>query len=96
MSKSKEDPIELYAVVSEYVVDQEGTWEKPDNWPDENTYSEKPAQDPLPDPEASATLERIHEVAWLFEDGRYEVERFHISWFQPFTGAAWTNTYKPD
>lgn len=82
------NPITVYSVVSEYVADQQGAWELPPGWPDDNTYPGVRETDPLPDSGAYQQLERVHENAFLDPSGELRVERYTVRWEEPYLGLA--------
>lgn len=78
---------QLYRVVSEYVVDPVGQWEKPPGFPEE-TWDEGP------DPDIHMTNLRVHEIGYVDKFGVVREEDFHVYWLMPFRGKEWEPEYK--
>lgn len=78
------DYIAVYYVTSDYVADSNGSWELPDDWPDDNTYADAPGADPLPDDSSYQQLRRNHEIAIINELGDLQIEQYTVEVLQPF------------
>jgi len=76
--------VELYRVTSQIVTDPEGTWEFPENFPDESSY---PGGQAGPDTGTYMISERTHEAAVIRPDGSIDERRLFIAWERPYTGA---------
>jgi hypothetical protein len=68
------DRVPVYYVTSDYVADENGQWEVPDDWDEENTYADAPAAEPLPDNGSYQQLRRIHEACYLTYRGQTIIE----------------------
>ena len=80
-----------YTVTSKYLVNEDGSWEYPKDWPD-SPYYEGNATEP-PEPDGCMEAERVHENGILYPSGGLHIEQNPvISWLQPFTGYS---SYKP-
>lgn len=79
-----EDSQELYRVTSSYIVDPEGSWEKPPDFPEKNVY---PNSLTGPNQSNFQENERIHETAYLRQDGYVTKDKQWIHWLQPYTGS---------
>lgn len=89
------DYVELYSVTSVVVIDKNGRWELPQDWPDAPTYD--PVNVQPPDPEESATELRTHDRGVIDNKGRVQFDRPFIRYEQPYVGTAnynpvWTYT----
>ena len=84
-----------WTVSSDYVADENGAWELPDNWPDENTYALYEELDPLPDQSSYQQLRRKHEVGQLSDYGELEVISYDFPYLQPYDGEV-LPTWHPD
>lgn len=81
----------LYRAVSLVVVDADGPWEAPPNWPDSSSYPSNFAAGE-PDPAGSATRERDHEIGYYNSFGQVFVRRNFVAAVRPYVGHA---TYYP-
>lgn len=96
---NREIVIEVY---SELVIDQSGSWEKPDDWPDmENgqKYNGRPGYG-VPDPSAYLTTKRVHHYVEAEVGGLNRLFERKVSAIvleQPFTGRipVGNNWFKP-
>jgi len=79
----RESRTELYKVVSEYVADPDGQWEKPPNFPTDGTY---PNGDSGPDTDIYMINERVHEIGNVDRFGGVREEIFTVRTLQPYTG----------
>ena len=80
---------EICAVTSEYVANEDGQWEKPDDWPDNPSYSDGSE---APDAEGSQLLERQHRVWFIIPDGSVRWSDFNRSTLRPFSAHS---SYQP-
>lgn len=67
-----EEATEIYRVASYVVVNDEGAWERPDNWPDENTYEDYPGLEGPDVGTAYVEHERVHEIGVVDSFGRFQ------------------------
>lgn len=79
--------IELYKVTSRVVVNSEGVWEKPDNWPEDNRYDNYPSGVGPEVGSAYVEHERVHEVGMVDDFGRYTQRTFFTQARQPFAAS---------
>lgn len=92
-----EEDVEMYAVLSYGVVqgDQPGrisdVWELPPNWPEDNRYPGIAVPN-APDPDASVTIQRIHERAFINQRGRWRRIPVTVPREQPYAGVL---SYRP-
>jgi hypothetical protein len=84
-----------WTVSSDYVADESGAWELPDNWPDENTYARYEEQEPLPDQSSYQQLRRRHEVGQLSDYGELEIISNDFPYLQPYDNEV-LPTWHPD
>jgi hypothetical protein len=91
------DPITVYSVVSEYVADEQGAWEVPPEWPEDNTFPIR-EDEPLPNQDSYQQLERVHENAFIDGAGLLTVERYTVRWEEPYRspGTLYHPKYKFD
>lgn len=81
----------IYQVESEVVVDKNGAWEKPPNFPNDNNYPGLEVEGP------STTSyfidKRQHEYGYMNRDGKIVVDRQFVRYEQPYFGVS---NYRPD
>ncbi|MBL4781805.1 MAG: hypothetical protein JKX92_06140 [Porticoccaceae bacterium] len=85
------DKTEIYRVTSKYVVDSEGAWEYPPNWPDDTSYSQS-STNHQPDSSAAQVIERVHYIGYVNRRGGVSSDWFVTSIEEPFTGHS---SYRP-
>ncbi|SEH05526.1 Uncharacterised protein [Candidatus Venteria ishoeyi] len=68
---------ELYRVISQYLVSEDGAFEKPVGWPQTQSYPDNNVEPP--DEEGTLVHERVHEKGWLSPDGYFEHKETGIS-----------------
>lgn len=77
--------VEIYRVVSTVIVDGDGRWEKPPDWPEDNSYPIASAD--RPDPDASLDIERVHEYGYISWMGQTNRETYHHRNEKPWIGS---------
>lgn len=86
------DNKEIYRIVSEAVINEDGAYEKPEGWTGQAgspTFSNGE-----PDPSlASITHERVHEVGAVTPAGSFFTKRYAVRTEQPYVGSF---SYRPD
>lgn len=85
------DKTEIYRVTSKYVVDSEGAWEYPPNWPDDTSYAQSSTND-QPDSSAAQVLERVHYIGYVNRRGSQTTDFFLVHIEEPFFGHS---SYRP-
>ena len=87
-----QDALELYRVTSNVLVTNEGSYEKPDEWPEKNTYTKYPGETGPSVGTPYVEHERVHEVGIVDEFGRY----YNRTYFTPKRNPFHVNeVYKP-
>ena len=81
--------VELYSVVSDVVVDEDGAWEKPEGYPDNTDF---PGGIPGPLAVGGLLSERVHETAAITSAGLIDERRLWVTAEQPFVGSS---SYQP-
>ena len=76
---------EIYRVTSKYVVDSEGGWEYPPEWPESSSYPGY-SGDESPDTGSYQVLERVHFIGYVNVRGTQTYDQFYIHIEQPFIG----------
>ncbi len=84
--------VEAYRVQSEIVADEDGPWEKPPNFPEDNVYPNLQTSEG-PDTESYHIDRRIHEVGYVNRDGHTDIKTFAKIFEKPFFGS---RTYRPE
>lgn len=82
-----DDFIEAYRVISPIVLDLNGSWEAPKGWPENTDYEfTSVAVGETPDPDASFTDERPHEIGYINPYGEGDHQVYYVDWLKPMTG----------
>lgn len=84
------DEFEIYRITSKSLVNDEGEWEYPPNWPGSGAYPSN-AQ-PEPEPEIGLVTSRVHEIGYANWSGDVWTRTQIIPIAKPFTGS---ESYKP-
>lgn len=83
--------VECYRVYSKMVLDPDGAWEMPPNWPQDGDYPDLPQTEPR-DPDNSFTDSRPHRIAEVNKIGAIIWRWYSVPRLQPYIGMA---NYKP-
>lgn len=88
--------MEFYRVVSDIVLDPDGSWEKPPNWDDNPKDGSFPVGDHDIDPDNSFTDERLHEIGDVSKIGQVASfwRRFYAPLLDPYKTAGTSFTPK--
>lgn len=84
-----DDQIEIYRIESQIVINKEGAWEMPDNWPDNPSY---PNGATPPRARSGIVSTRVHEAGYVTKSGYVYTRSFFVMIEKPYWG---DNTYKP-
>ena len=83
-NRTATEMIEIYKVISRVVVNSDGAWERPDEWPDKNTYKNYPGFTGPDIGDAYVEHERVHEVGFVDDFGRFTFNSFFTLARKPF------------